>query len=117
MNAPPEIEPPIFKYSPSKVTILKEYLYLRSSAIALSIVSTTTTFPNKYLVTPSYSFFISTKSHARPKTPLSENTSSLLKPVFLVILLKGKNVARPYLFFFKYSIISLAVVSVSVTIF
>jgi len=50
-------------------------------------------------------------------TPGSENTSALWKPVLFAMLFSGRNVARPYLFFFRYSIAFFAVVSVSVTIF
>ena len=117
LKAPPEIEPPTFKYSPSKVTILTVYLYFLSMAMALSIVSTTITLPKRYFVTPSYSFLMSTRSLASPITPFSSKASGALKLVLLLILLKGRNVARPYLCFFKNSIVSLAVVSVSVTIF
>ena len=117
LNAPPEIEPPTLRYSPSSVTILTVYLYLRSMEMALSTVSTTITLPSKYFATPSYSFLTSTKSLARPITPFSSKASGALKFVLLLILLKGKNVARPNLCFLRYSIVSLAVVSVSVTIF
>ena len=85
--------------------------------MAWSMVSTTITLPRRYLATPSYSFLISTKSLASPNTPFSSNASGALKLVLLLILLRGRKVARPYLFFLRYSMVSLAVVSVSVTIF
>ena len=49
LNAPPDIEPPGLSISPSSVTILTEWLCLLAIASALSILSTTSILPSRYL--------------------------------------------------------------------
>ena len=49
--------------------------------------------------------------------PGSRRAASWLNPPRLPTLVRGRNVALPYLFFFRYSISCLAVCSESVTMF
>ena len=111
------MDPPGLKDSPSMVTIRRLWWYFFAMAIAWSIWSTTRTLPRRYLVSPVYSFSVVTRSEARPITPASFNASFWLNSPLVLMLFKGRNVARPKRFFFRYSIILFAVCSLSVTIF
>jgi len=81
------------------------------------MLSTTIIFPINEFTIDLYSSFVFTKSLASPKTPFSVKTSLKFVLSTLPILLIGRNVALPYLFFLRYSINRLAVSSLSMTIF
>ena len=117
LKAPPVMEPPALKSSPSRVTMRRLYLYFLASAMALSMVSATTTRPNRYLARPSYRETTWTRSLASPRTPFSFRAAGWENVCLPLMLVNGRKVALPYLFFFRYSISCLAVASESVTMF
>ena len=117
LNAPPDIVPPGFNKSPSIVTILIVWLYFSASAMALSILSTTICRPSRYLTRVLYCASASTSEEAVPITPFCSIMPSACISFPCLILVSGRNVARPYLFFLRYCIISFAVPALSVTIF
>ena len=117
LKAPPVIEPPGLSCSPSRVTILKLYLYFLAISSALSILSTTRILPRRYLARFSYSKETLTRLLAIPITPFSLIHGSFSRVFLPDIALRGKNVARPSLFCLRYAISSLAVDSLSVTMF
>ena len=71
LNAPPVIEPPGLSCSPSRVTILNEYLYFFAIARALSMLSTTRILPRRYFASFVYSKSTRTRLLANPITPFS----------------------------------------------
>ena len=111
------MEPPGLKSSPSSVTIRRLYLYLRAILTALSTLSTTTILPSRDAATSRYRSSVFTRVSARPSTPGSLKTSFMRNSCLLRMLVSGRKVALPALFCFRKAIISLAVSSVSVTIF
>ncbi len=117
LKAPPDIVPPGLNKSPSLVTILIVWLYLLARAIALSILSTTICLPSRYCIRFLYSVSARTSEEAVPITPFCPIMPSAFIPCPALISASGRNVARPYLFFLRYCIISFAVCALSVTIF
>ena len=111
---PPVIAPDGFIISPSKVTILKEWLFTFASLIAFSILSTITVLPSKFKIIFSYFLSAFTKSDATPIIPSVLVNLLMLFPLIDEI---GKNDARPNLLLLKNSISFFASWSVSVTIF
>ena len=71
LNAPPEIEPPGLSCSPSRVTILKKYLYFLAILVAESILSATRVRPRMWLTRPAYLGSYSTREAATPIIPSS----------------------------------------------
>ena len=117
LKAPPVMEPPALKSSPSRVTMRRLYLYFLARAMALSMVSTTTTRPRRYRASPLYCPSTWTRSWASPRTPFSLRAAGCEKFWLPLMLVRGRKVALPYRFFFRYSISCLAVASESVTMF
>ena len=115
-NAPPVMEPPGLKDSPSNVTIRKVWRYFLAMTMAWSMVSTTSVLPRSCDSRVRYVLSAVTSVSASPITPSSFSAAGFWK-LLLRILVRGRNVARPYRFFFRYSIMTLAVCSLSVTIF
>ena len=81
------------------------------------MLSTTTTFPNKFFIILEYGFSYFTKLLAISINPFSffNIFKVSLSINFSFIIFKGKNVTLPKLLFFKYVIASLAHTSLSTT--
>ena len=94
-KAPPDIEPPGFKSSPSVVTIRIVWWYFLAKAIAWSIWSTTTKRPSKYSTNSEKRSSASTRVDAIPITPGSAIIFCARLAAFVCILVNGKNVALP----------------------
>ena len=111
------MEPPGLNISPSRVTILSEWLCRLAMARALSILSTTSILPRRYRASSVNSLSHSTSWLAKPTAPFSlvSDESTLIS--LPLIAESGRNVARPNLFCFKKAISPFAVSSLSVTIF
>ena len=117
LNAPPVMEPPGLISSPSRVTSRRDCLYFLAIQIPQSIFSTTIVRPRSCLARPRKRSSTCTSVWASPITPVSFSASICRSSAPPCILVRGRNVARPYLFCFKYAIIRFAVSSSSVTIF
>ena len=117
LNAPPEIEPPGLSCSPSRVTILKEYLYFLAILVAESILSATRVRPNIWFIRPAYFASYSTRDAATPMMPSSLSAPPKLPGLCRVIASRGRKVALPSLFSLSQVIVRFAAASLSVTIF
>ena len=94
-NAPPEIAPPGFRSSPSRVTIRSVYRYFCSILTARSISVTTRSRPRRFCMRPLYCASVRIRSAAQPITPSSSSAGlSPLVPA-LPALESGRKVALP----------------------
>ena len=117
LYAPPEIEPPGLSCSPSRVTILKEYLYFLAILAAESILSATRVRPKIWFIRPAYLASYSTRDAATPIMPSSLRAPPKLPGLCNVIASRGRKVALPSLFSLSQVMVRFAVASLSVTTF
>ena len=114
---PPDIEPPAFSTSPSSVTTLNLYPNFLLIAMALSMLSVTTTLPSSERNMPSYFLSYLISSDAIPIYPADDDISAALSSVLPFTDVTGRKVARPPPVFLRYAIAAFASCSDSTIMF